>query len=318
MDVKEILLKLYDTHIHYIQNDLYEEVRVPYLYGPPGTGKTSLTKTIANLLQLPYNRIDISSFEYYEIKGLLYPDEKTNTTKIIELDIIPTEKCVLCIDEINSADYSLQKVLAGLIYERQIVKRRLHDETFIICCGNPSDTVSGMYDLLEHLRDRLIELPIQPTFDELLIRVAKISKNAYDVYRQNYNLLKRHYYQRQSMRPFTAVIYPIEQYLKTNDRYWFEIIRRLIPVADDMVFNRRGCDKQTPTTINNAHDLLSIILNIERWTPEELSTLEFDNNLLFTVQQYCSLFDLLDKWEAFLLKLDEDRRKELAEWLVRC
>ena len=309
-----ILLKIYNTHLYYIKNDLYEDVRVPYLCGPPGTGKTSLTRTIANKLNLPYNRIDMSMFEYYEIKGLLYPDDKNNIAKIIELDIIPTNKCVLCIDEINSADYALQKVLAGLIYERQIINRRLNDGTFVICCGNPHDTVSGMYDLLEHLQDRLIELPLQPTFDELLIRIAKMNKNAYEIYRQNYDILKRHFTQYKSMRPFTAAVYPIDQYMKTKDKYWFEIIRRLIPIADDMVFNHYEQSKLT--TINNAHDLLSIILNIDRWTDKELSHIEIDNNLLFTVQQYCSIFNLLDKWEQFLLKLSEEKRKELAEWLV--
>jgi len=314
MDAYNLLLKLYETHMYYIENRLYEEVRVPYLSGPPGTGKTSMTKTIAATLNLPYNRIDISMFEYYEIKGLLYPDEQMQTAKIIELDVIPTDKCVLCVDEINSADYSLQKVLAGLIYERQIVKRRLHDETFVICCGNPSDTVSNMYDLLEHLQDRLIELPIQPTFDELMVRVAKLSVTAYNVYRMNYTLLKRYYQQHKSMRPLTAAVYPIEQYVQTNDQYWFELIRRLIPIADDMVFQLN--EEKSNYCINNVHDLLSIILNIDQWTKEEIEKLDIDNNLLFTAQNYCKAFGLLDNWKAFLLKLDEERRKQLAEWLV--
>jgi len=300
--------------MYYIGNDLYEEVRVPYLSGPPGTGKTSLTKTIAKHLQLPYRRLDMSQFEYYELKGLLYVDDTNWTTKIIELDVIPTDQCILCIDEINAADYALQKVLAGLIYERQIVNRRLHSKTFTICCGNPQDTVNNMYDLLEHLQDRLIELPIQPTFDELLIRVTKISEVAYTIYRQNYELLRRYYTQCKSMRPFTAASYPIEQYLETNDQYWFELIRRLIPIADDMIF--QFTNDKTDYCINNIHDLLAIVLNIDQWTGEEIAKLEIDNNLLFVTQNYCKTFDLLDKWTQFLLKLDEERRRQLAEWLT--
>jgi len=301
--------------MYYVQHELFEEVCVPYLCGPPGTGKTSLTRTVAKHLQLPYSRLDMSLFEYYELKGLLYVDDKNWTTKIIELDVIPTHKCVLCIDEINSADYSLQKVLAGLIYERQIVNRRLHNETFIICCGNPQDTVEGMYDLLGHLKDRLIELPVQPTFDELLVRIAKLSKVAYTVYSQNYELVKRYFMQHKSMRPFTAATYAIEQYLKTKDKYWFELIRRLIPIANDMVFEQYQKPKNR-VEINSVHDVISIILNIDQWTKDELAKLEIDNNLLFTAQRYCQTFDLLDKWKTFLLKLDEKKREQLARWLV--
>jgi len=181
--------------------------------------------------------------------------------------------------------------------------------------GNPQDTVEGMYDLLGHLKDRLIELPVQPTFDELLVRIAKLSKVAYTVYSQNYELVKRYFMQHKSMRPFTAATYAIEQYLKTKDKYWFELIRRLIPIANDMVFEQYQKPKDR-VEINSVHDVISIILNIDQWTKDELAKLEIDNNLLFTAQRYCQTFDLLDKWKTFLLKLDEKKREQLARWLV--
>jgi hypothetical protein len=310
----DLLLKLHESHQYYIYNNLYEEVRIPYLSGPPGVGKTALTKNIAKCLEFQYNRIDMSQFEYYELKGLLYVDDKSWTTKIIELDIIPTEKCVLCIDEINAADYPLQKVIANLIYERQVVNRRLHDNTFIICCGNPQDTVEGMYNLLQHLQDRLIEISIQPTFDELLTRVLSINKTAYNIYKQNYNTLKKWFYKHKSLRQLTAASYPLEQYVKTNDEKWLELVRLHIPVVDEFIFTNEI--NENTSEILNIHDLLPIIINIDRFSSSEIQKLEIDKNILFNTQQYCQTLGLLEKWKSFLLKLDEKTRIELAEWLV--
>jgi hypothetical protein len=213
---------MFEANRYYIENKEYEECKVPYISGPPGIGKTSLVKNYANSNEMKLARLSLTSFEYYELKGLLYPNEKTKQVDILPLGLIPSYDCLLFIDELNAADHTVQKVLLDLFHEREVNGNKISDNTMIVAAGNTKEDVSEMYDLIKPLKDRCKEIELKNDVNDILSFFYIWSPNLYNVFQIHkdklYDIIE--FSKPISLRGLTCVKYFVDKYYETsNDEY---------------------------------------------------------------------------------------------------
>lgn len=126
------------------------------LLGSPGVGKTSIARQVAEELELPYVEVRAAEFEPVDFRGGMYLDESTETARWFAADIWPSERCVLCFDEITQAHSDLTSPLLKVIRERKIGNTELHPDTIIIATGNRVADRAGCFKVGSALRDSFI------------------------------------------------------------------------------------------------------------------------------------------------------------------
>jgi len=131
------------------------------ILGAPGLGKTTIVKAIAEELGLPYVEIRAAEFEPIDFRGGMYLDAEEQLAKWFPAEIWPTEKAVICLDELTQATPDMISPLMKLVLGREIGKTKLHPETVIVMTGNRVEDRAGCTRLASALRDRFIMLNIE-------------------------------------------------------------------------------------------------------------------------------------------------------------
>tara|TARA_R100000152_G_C6781589_1_gene216427 strand:- start:3402 stop:4412 length:1011 start_codon:yes stop_codon:yes gene_type:complete len=134
------------------------------ILGAPGLGKTTIVKAIAEELDLPYVEIRAAEFEPIDFRGGMYLDKDEEIAKWFPAEIWPTEKAVICLDELTQATPDMISPLMKLVLGREIGKTKLHPETIIVMTGNRVEDRAGCTRLASALRDRFIMLTIEAEF----------------------------------------------------------------------------------------------------------------------------------------------------------
>ena len=136
-----------------------------YLEGPPGTGKTSISKQVAEQMGLPliYQHAPTKLPEDF---GLPWPDANSNSFHFRMLKILPLEgsehpdEGIMLFDELAQAGADIQKILANMLWEREVHGHRIKPGWRFIATGNRMSDRAGANRILSHLRNRMITLDL--------------------------------------------------------------------------------------------------------------------------------------------------------------
>jgi MoxR-like ATPase len=126
----------------------------------PGLGKTLIVKTLASVLDLPFNRIQFTpDLMPSDIIGTTIVMESESGDKVFEFQKGPVFTQILLADEINRATPKTQSALLEAMQERMVSiggrTYQLDLPYFVLATQNPSDT-EGTYSLPEAQVDRFL------------------------------------------------------------------------------------------------------------------------------------------------------------------
>jgi MoxR-like ATPase len=185
------------------------------LIGVPGLAKTLLIKTLADVLELKFNRIQFTPD--------LMPSDITGT-EIIEDDSISKKKefrfiqgpifaNIVLADEINRTPPKTQSALLEAMQEHKVtaagVTRKLEEPFFVLATQNPIEQ-EGTYPLPEAQLDRfMFNLWLDyPSYDEE-IQIIKSTTSDYDPH--------------------------VEKILNAEEIIYFQNLVRRVPVAENVI-----------------------------------------------------------------------------------
>jgi MoxR-like ATPase len=151
------------------------------LEGVPGLGKTLLVKTLSQVLELPFQRIQFTpDLMPADILGTNIVSESEGGRRAFEFQKGPIFANLILADEINRATPKTQSALLEAMQERRVTAggqtRPLPQPFFVLATQNPIE-MEGTYPLPEAQVDRfyfkvLVEYPTQVEFAEILNRTT--------------------------------------------------------------------------------------------------------------------------------------------------
>ncbi|MBN1476265.1 AAA family ATPase [Candidatus Sumerlaeota bacterium] len=154
------------------------------LEGVPGLGKTLLVRTLAEALELDFNRIQFTpDLMPADIIGtqMIREDHETGR-RVFEFERGPVFANILLADEINRATPKTQSALLEAMQEHQVtsggVLHRLDEPFFVMATQNPLE-MEGTYPLPEAQLDRfffklLVEFPSRGELATILERTTDV------------------------------------------------------------------------------------------------------------------------------------------------
>ncbi len=151
------------------------------LEGVPGLGKTLLVRTLGEVLELPFNRIQFTpDLMPADILGTNIVMEGADGRRAFEFQHGPIFANLILADEINRATPKTQSALLEAMQEHQVTAggalRRLSEPFFVMATQNPIDQ-EGTYPLPEAQLDRfffklLVGYPTATELSEVLSRTT--------------------------------------------------------------------------------------------------------------------------------------------------
>lgn len=120
----------------YIQKDV-----AVFLHGPPGIGKSQVVHQTAKALKMGLIDMRLSIRDPVDLRGLPLIDAKTKTTLWLPPAELPNEKRdgkkgILFLDEMNTANQSMQAAAMGLVLDRKLGDYRLPPGWVPVAAGN--------------------------------------------------------------------------------------------------------------------------------------------------------------------------------------
>jgi MoxR-like ATPase len=152
------------------------------LEGVPGLGKTLLVRTLADVLDLSFNRVQFTpDLMPADIIGTNLVMETPEGRRHFQFQHGPVFAHIILADEINRATPKTQSAMLEAMQERQVTAagevRRLPDPFFVLATQNPIDQ-EGTYPLPEAQLDRfffklVVGYPTGPELAEVLNRTTR-------------------------------------------------------------------------------------------------------------------------------------------------
>jgi ATPase family associated with various cellular activities (AAA) len=142
-----------------------------FVESPPGTGKTSIIKQVAERMGLPLIYLHAPT-KLPEDFGLPWPDPNSDSFSFRMLDVLPLESSkhpeegIVLFDELPQAGPDIQKILANMLWEREVHGHKIKSGWRFVCTGNRVADRAGANRLLSHLRNRLITLSLDVDAEE--------------------------------------------------------------------------------------------------------------------------------------------------------
>lgn len=158
------------------QNDVIEQVIVAllcnghvYLEGYPGLAKTMLVKTLSNIMDLTFSRIQgTPDLLPSDITGTYVIDESKGK-KEFKFQPGPIFANVVLVDEVNRATPKTHSAILEAMQERQVTvgnsTYKLEEPFFVLATGNPIEQ-EGVFKLSEAQVDRFL-LKVNVTYPKL-------------------------------------------------------------------------------------------------------------------------------------------------------
>ena len=141
---------------------------VPFLHSSPAIGKSSLAKSIAKRNNLKVIDLRLTELDSSDLNGLPYFKDGKST--FLPFDTFPLKDSpipegydgwLLLLDELNSAAPSTQAAAYKLILDRMVGQHKLHDNVYIIACGNLDTDNAITYPLSSALVSRFAHFYIE-------------------------------------------------------------------------------------------------------------------------------------------------------------
>ena len=155
------------------------------LEGVPGLGKTLLVRTLSEVLELSFNRIQFTpDLMPADILGTNLVVENPEGRREFQFQKGPIFAHLILADEINRATPKTQSALLEAMQEKQVTAageiRRLAEPFFVLATQNPIDQ-EGTYPLPEAQLDRfffklLVDYPSAAELTEVLNRTTESAK----------------------------------------------------------------------------------------------------------------------------------------------
>ena len=153
----------------------FQVKRPLFLWGPPGIGKSELVEGITNDLNGLMIDLRLGQMEPTDIRGIPFYNKdigKMDWAPPVEL---PDEETaaqypivVLFLDELNSAEPSVQSAAYQLILNRRIGKYRLPDNVVMVAAGNRESDKGVTYRMPTPLANRFIHQEMKVDFPSWL------------------------------------------------------------------------------------------------------------------------------------------------------
>ena len=162
--MNKITLKQADSLIPH----LFNAGVVPFLHSSPAIGKSSLAKSIAKRNNLKVIDLRLTELDSSDLNGLPYFKDGKST--FLPFDTFPLQDTpvpegyngwLLLMDELNSAAPSVQSASYKLILDRMVGQHKLHDDVYIIACGNLDTDNAITYPLSSALISRFAHFYIE-------------------------------------------------------------------------------------------------------------------------------------------------------------
>ena len=117
----------------------------PMVKGPPAIGKSDIIRQIAKKYNLFVIDLRLSQCDITDLNGFPALNEARTKSSFVPMDTFPMEDddiptgydgWLLFLDEMNSANMSVQAAAFKLVLDRAVGMRKLHKKVAIICAGN--------------------------------------------------------------------------------------------------------------------------------------------------------------------------------------
>lgn len=150
--------------------ELYTVGRNVCIESAPGSGKTSVVRQLAADLGVPYVEVHIPTAKVEDF-GIPWPSEADQRFEFKLPHWFPLkgqapEGGVLCFDDSNQGDASLQKVLSNIMQARTLNGHELADGWMVVRTGNRREDGAGVGKVLTHMRDRETLLNLDVHIDD--------------------------------------------------------------------------------------------------------------------------------------------------------
>lgn len=143
---------------------------VPFIKGPPGAGKTALALDIFRSLDIAEPNILVLRPSLREAVDFLgvpeVVDHVSQWSPPAEIHQLREGRWGVLIDELSDAATSVQNVMCGLIFDRQIGKVVFSPDVYLIATGNRTRDKSGANRVVSKLSNRTLNLQFEADVDD--------------------------------------------------------------------------------------------------------------------------------------------------------
>lgn len=155
---------------------LWKNNVVPFLHSSPAQGKSSLVKQIADNYDLEVIDLRLTELDPTDISGL--PFFNAGKAEFMPFDTFPLQGTklpenkygwVLLLDEFSSANLQVQASAYRLVLDRQVGQHKLHDDVYIIACGNLETDNAIVNPMSSALISRFAHFNIELSFDDWIM-----------------------------------------------------------------------------------------------------------------------------------------------------
>ena len=158
------------TQLTQLIQDLFPLQRTLCIEGPPGGGKTSVVRDAAKQLETSYIEVHLPT-SLPEDFGIPWPqaDSEFFAHKLPDwfpLEGQAPESGIICFDDRNQADPSLQKIIANICQARTLHGKPLPKGWMVVSTGNRQSDRAGSNRVLSHLRDRENVVSLETHLDD--------------------------------------------------------------------------------------------------------------------------------------------------------
>lgn len=136
-------------------------------WGGPGLAKSSVHEQVANELGLPLVKWQLNMWDAVDGRGVPFVSgTKEKRTSWAAPDIIPSEPCLLFLDELNTAQPSVMVTMQHLVLDRNLGGVPLPEGTVICAAGNRASDRGATYPLPIPLRGRFAHFELEADIDD--------------------------------------------------------------------------------------------------------------------------------------------------------
>lgn len=146
-----------------VQQRLNEKNPPPvFLWGPPGVGKSDITRQIAREKGIDVIDVRLGQMDAVDMRGIPYVEKSVTKWAIPEFfPRDPNTEAILFLDELASADPSIQVVGYQLILDRQVGEKKLPPKVYVCAAGNRAQDNAVSLPISSALANRMLHLEIE-------------------------------------------------------------------------------------------------------------------------------------------------------------